>query len=116
MKTPSINESLIHGTFRPQDLIPAFLDAVRDYCSAEYEQLMVNPFPPIPAYVMDEGDESEWWISDSANDLLVVLYQLLEDVAPEGCYFGSHPGNDSDFGFWPEPYLYDPCEEDFFLE
>jgi hypothetical protein len=115
MKTPSINESVSHGTFRHQDLIPAFLDAVRDYCPAEYEQLMVQPFPPIPAYVMDEGDESEWWYSEAARDLFIQLFDLLEDVAPEGCYFGGHPGNDSDFGFWPEPYVYDVAEEEDYL-
>jgi hypothetical protein len=45
-------------------------------------------------------------------DLMTDLITLLEGVAPQGCYFGSHPGNDSDFGFWPEPRLeYDDEEE-----
>lgn len=98
------NESISHGTLRTQDLIPAFLDAVQEYAQAEYEALMVCPFPPVPAYVYDEGDDSEWWQSDDASYLLESLFDILNDAAPEGCYFGAHPGDGSDFGFWE-------CEE-----
>ena len=94
------NESISHGTLRTQDLIPAFLDAVEEYAPAHYQALMAAPFPFIPAYVQDEGDGSEWWDSEEANDKLNELFDILNDHAPEGCYFGAHPGDGSDFGFW----------------
>jgi hypothetical protein len=93
--------TLIHATLRTQDLIPCFLDAVREYAPAEYEQIMVSAFGPIPAYVQDEGDSCEWWQSDDASYLLEDLFNILNDVAPAGYYFGAHEGDGSDFGFWP---------------
>jgi hypothetical protein len=89
-----------HGTMRPQDLIPAFLDALADVDPAAYEQYMLMPFGPIPAHVQDEGDTSDWWQSDDARYLLEELFDALNDAAPEDHYFGAHPGDGSDYGFW----------------
>jgi hypothetical protein len=98
---------------RTQDLIPAFLEAIQIIQNLhafisqrsgretpEYEAYAASPFGPIPSYVMDEGDNSEWWDSEDAYSLLQELFDILESYAPEGFYFGSHPGDGSDFGFW----------------
>tara|TARA_Y100001934_G_scaffold283241_1_gene401456 strand:+ start:4770 stop:4931 length:162 start_codon:yes stop_codon:yes gene_type:complete len=37
------------ATHRTQDLIPTFLDAVRQYADAEYTQIMAGPYSFIPA-------------------------------------------------------------------
>lgn len=94
------NLSVSHGTMRPQDLIPSFLDALSDVWPEAYEGYMVASFPPIPAYVQDEGDDSEWWASDDAAYLLESLFDQLGECAPDGYYFGAHPGDGSDYGFW----------------
>lgn len=108
MKTGSsldmINVSVSHATLRTQDLLTAFLDAVQEYAPSHYEQIMVQPFSFIPAYVQDEGPDSEWYDSEEAQWKLDELTEILNEVAPDGCYFGSHPGDGSDFGFWQ-------CEE-----
>ena len=93
-----------HGTMRPQDLIPAFLDCLAEVWPEAYEGYMVAAFGPIPAYVQDEGDDSEWWDSEDAHYLLDGLFDALNEAAPEGYYFGAHPGDGSDYGFWA-------CEE-----
>lgn len=87
------------GTYRRQDLIPAFLDALAIAYPAAYAQITVNG-DGIPAYVADEGDSSEWWESEDADNLLDELFEQLYAAAPEGMYFGAHPGDGADFGFW----------------
>lgn len=104
MKTGSsldmINVSISHATLRTQDLLPAFLDAVEEYAPDHYAAILVQPFSFIPAYVTDEGDDSEWWDSEDAQWKLDELTEILNEVAPDGCYFGSYEGDGSDFGFW----------------
>ena len=98
--TETITGTISYGTLRTQDLLPTFLDTLRDIAPAHYEQLMVSPFGAIPAYAQ-EDDESEWWSSEDAADLLSELSDALDEHAPEGHCFGAHPGDGADFGFWP---------------
>lgn len=37
----------------------------------------------------------------AAEDLLGEIQDALEAFAPPYCYFGAHPGDGSDFGYWP---------------
>lgn len=92
--------TVIHGTLRTCDLIPAFLGAVRIVAPDHYAGFIAAPFGPIPAHVQDEGDASDWWQSEDADALLEELTDILNDHAPEGYYFGAHPGDGADFGFW----------------
>ena len=94
------NISISHGTMRTQDLIQTFLDALSEYHPEAYAQMMSCAFPPVPSYVMDEGDSSEWWNSEEAHYLLAELFGALDCCAPEGYYFGAHIGDGSDYGFW----------------
>lgn len=89
-----------HGTLRPADLIPAFLEELRKRDSDAYTQVAILG-RAVPCYVEDEGDSSEWWASDDAHWLLEELFDALDAAAPEGTYFGAHPGDGSDYGFWP---------------
>ncbi len=95
-----VNISFSHGTLRPQDLIPALLDALAQVHPEAYAQLMLAPFGPVPAHAQ-EDDGAAWW-TDEAPHTVESLIDALNEVAPDGYYFGAHPGDGSDFGFWPD--------------
>lgn len=87
------------NTLRLQDLMPAFLDTLQELAPAHYAQLTTLPFGFIPAHAM-EDDDDDWWASEEAQWRFEKLFDLLDEYAPEGTYFGSHEGNGACFGFW----------------
>lgn len=85
--------TVIHGTMRPQDLIPAFLDCLQELDPAAYAAIDGVPD--------DSWDDDSWfWESDDAAWLIEELFDALDAAAPEGYYFGAHPGDGADYGFW----------------
>ena len=99
MTTVDFTGSVSHGTMREEDLIPAFLDVVRRYdkgAYAEYEEQQVT-----------EMLNDTFWSSEEAGWVLEDLFNAMEEIAPEWHYFGSHPGDGCDYGFW----LHEDCGE-----
>jgi len=92
--------TVIHGTLRTQDLLPVLLDELRERDPAAYAQMVMQPFGLIPSYALEDED-SEWWDSEDACWLLEEVIEALDNCAPEGYFFGAHPGDASDFGYWP---------------
>jgi hypothetical protein len=85
--------SISHGTMRDEDLIPAFIDELpagdaRVEYVRRWEQDCKNP----DGSIRDRGE---------CGHLLEDLFNALDAAAPAGHYFGSHPGDGSDYGFWP---------------
>ena len=83
------DQTIIHGTLREEDLYPAFRSLL----------LLLDP-EKAQGYSEDHDLATEclrfeetWALADD-----------LEALAPDGYYFGAHPGDGSDFGFWK-------CEE-----
>ena len=113
--------TIIHGTLRLQDLIPAFLSALEDRVEAStFEPGADDPervaavgqaqeaMGEIEARV-PEDDSDPYWDSEEAYWDYDSLSDWLSEFAPDGCYFGTLEGDASDFGFWP---LEDPQEEE----
>lgn len=87
------NTSVSHATMRPEDLIPTFASFLNGYVvqndpANEYAEL-VNEAMAFTAFDTEE-----------AHYLLEELFDALNEVSPYDCYFGSHPGDGSDYGFW----------------
>jgi hypothetical protein len=105
--------TVIQGTHREDDLIPAFaaelaerdLDGLR-----EIEDIYANVFHYLanmpahgPMSVMYDAPE------DIREDAAYLAFEVLPDAldasAPDGFYFGTHPGDGSDIGYWPVEFL-----------
>lgn len=91
---------------RWEDLIPAFVAElewlVGDSATAAQAKLIAE------ANELCEKDESEI-DEDEPDQILEALFDTLGEFAPAYGYFGAHPGDGSDFGFW----LYEGWDEDF---
>ncbi len=83
----------ISGTMRSQDLLPALLEL------AYIVQPHVFHAESIPDGVFDDEDHS-WW-DDVECECLInnTLFDVLNNNAPEGYYFGVSSDDDS-LGFW----------------
>jgi len=87
---------VIHATHRPQDLIPAFLTELQSLDAGDYRQVRED----YPEYNYTLKDDDPFWDSEAAAYMIDVLFDYLDNYAPEGHYFGAHVGDGSDFGFW----------------
>lgn len=95
--------TLIEGTHRPEDLIPAFYEELRrvdpptagqvgdDEADEEIlESLDIEGEEEIPEHLVEPARELLEWLFDKLN----------EAASTEDMYFGAHPGDGSDFGYW----------------
>ena len=101
--------TIIQATMRSEDLIPAFIDAlsvaIDDHslscgnqnliCCANYGAITENL-----GAMERRAKVAGYYDSDDAGYDLEFLTDALDAYAPQGCYFGAHPGDGSDFGFW----------------
>jgi hypothetical protein len=85
--------TISHGTLRTEDLLQAFADELKLLDMAnEYESLLRKCNRIIKKGDYD-SEEAVYLVNESLPD-------ALNSFAPDDCYFGSHPGDGSDFGFW----------------
>lgn len=98
-----VGESVSHGTMREEDLIPAF-EAFLEAQGIDLSTLD-RPTEAIERLFDGEMTDADWEsVSWYLNE---ELFEAMNDIAPDGCYFGSHPGDGCDYGFWQ-----DECDED----
>jgi hypothetical protein len=89
--TPFTLGSVSSGTLRTEDLLPAFAEAYRPF----------NPNAP----VIEECDAvMQGWEGgldyEDLDEVIGKLQECLTEVCPPFIYFGAHPGDGSDFGFF----------------
>ena len=108
--------SLSQGTMLERDLVPTFLRFLSKIEGKEIlsyvEQLSLENKAALLCWLVgvdvdlatpQAQDEMSWFLWE-------VLVEALNDIAPEGCYFGSHPGDGADYGFWPNEDLWEEEE------
>ena len=85
------DRSVSSGTLKSEDLIPKFLGVLKTYGKDKYDAY-IKENPEVEDWE-DLDDETLGWVVDELTD-------LLNEIAPEGCFFGASEGDGADFGFW----------------
>lgn len=90
-----IDKSISHGTLRPQDLIPTFIEALK----------LIDLFGDCKAIIEEgerlvNGTRVDWDSREVQDYLAETLFDVLNSFAPIDASFSSHIGDGSDFGFW----------------
>ena len=99
-----------HATLRTEDLIESFADCLEslillngDYLSqpANFQvRDILNNLVGESRDLLNEDNEIAEEDIELAQSYLDSLFEALDSFAPDGHYFGAHPGDASDFGFW----------------
>lgn len=99
---PASPGTVIAGTHRPEDLIPAFIDTLFNHLSTkEMDEVVKNLSDETLRLLLDQEGEGLDWESENVSYDLEMLFDKMDEIAPEDHYFGANPGDGSDFGFWP---------------
>lgn len=97
--------SVSHATMREQDLLPAFMDVLEDHDEAAWYQIKTAftvEFDMTYDQFLDLPEDDDRWRSEALAYILNEdVYNAMQEIAPDGYYFGAHPGDGSDYGFWP---------------
>lgn len=106
-RTVDVTGTVSHGTMREIDLLNAFLPIIKEYDPLAYngiEYYLGTMASDIDAILSDETHIA--WTSELMDWIMYdLVWDAMNDIAPEDYYFGSHPGDGSDYGFWQ-------CEDD----
>jgi hypothetical protein len=87
--------SISSGTMLPEDLIPCFaseLASILREQGAEANKEHVALVREADALEDYEGEEADYILDD--------LFTALDEYAPAFGYFGAHPGDGADYGYW----------------
>lgn len=97
--------SISSGTTRPEDLIPTFLSELESLLkrgpSLSREQR--NECLTILGQRVTDGET--YWDSEQPGMDLEILFNVLDYFSGPYIYFGAHPGDGSDYGWWTSDSL-----------
>ena len=87
--------SISSGTMRKEDLIPAFVDEL------EYQAGKDDKYHIALCESINEAMENDGYFDGEDSDFdLEELFDALNEYSAPYFYFGAHPGDGSDYGWW----------------
>jgi hypothetical protein len=103
---PSTLGSISSGTMREVDLIPDFIWEIKNRGAKRLAARYQSEFD---AMLDEDGDIKPECQEDASYLLNEDLFDKLNENLPPYVYFGSHPGDGADYGYWID---FDAVEED----
>ena len=97
--------SVSSGTMRNEDLIPSFLDELEHQVRTK----KVSGFKKEINRINQAMEREGYFDSEDASYDLDWLFDSLNEFAAPYFYFGAHPGDGADYGYW----LTEGLEDDF---
>jgi len=85
-----VDKSLSHATMIEEDIVEAIQAALKGVLDEDHD-LWVS---------IEEFWDAEKGSEDRTVLLNEDIWEAMNEIAPKGTSFGSHPGDGSDFGFW----------------
>src|SRR4051812_37161844 len=102
--------TLSSGTLKPEDLIPCFISHLESQKPLRREHRQLIRAIEARMNASDTLGIRYWYYeSDEVSEDLDALVEALTEYAPVYFYFGAHPNDGADFGFW----LDESFSEDF---
>jgi hypothetical protein len=90
----------VHGAMQARDLVPAFLETLRSIIADGPESYTVAS--GVRGRIENASQEPGYYDSEDSDEDLETLLDTLDCIGSKyGFYFGAHPGDGSDYGFWP---------------
>jgi len=89
--------TISHATMLPRDLIPAFADELE---RIDTEDQYLGLQADVAALTERDYESDKQETIDNVDGILEELFAALDVFSPPYCYFGSHEGDGSDYGFW----------------
>ena len=93
--TPFTLGSVSSGTLRAEDLLPVFAAIMRQF-------LTVNGHASLYVERAETIVRNEFYDMELADELVGKLMDGIQGYCPPFVFFGAHPGDGADFGFWPD--------------
>ena len=84
--------SVSGGTLRTDDLIDIFLDFLQLHDHPYYLSLR-EKYEEILTHEDTREEYMEYLLNED-------IFDAMQDLSQEGHYFGAHPGDGADFGYW----------------
>ena len=112
MKTVNFTGTVSQATMRAQDVLPACLAVLSEFYPDRFNAIVYEiaygddeRFTTLQAScvysdILADDDHSFWESDDCAWLLNETVWDAMQEIAPAGYYFGSHPGDGADYGYW----------------
>jgi hypothetical protein len=102
------NESVSTGTL--------FVEDLADNCLRFLMSLDLDPTTSERLQAVEQRFAAAVYLNNGSSQmnkkrvLCKSMFKILEDISPEGCFFGPHPGEPGMLGFWDESLRFSNCQ------